>query len=284
MSVSLAFSWNGNLRERCEIGSVQLSRSGTDYDEGAVVPVGDWRPLNAREAQWLQAETGTTRKHPGRTGTPAPAGHPCSTGCPRGHRRPLPVRRPLARRLPGLRHEPCGRTHHHRRPRHRATPRPPCRQLGPAPVRGPSRRPPPALPEPRPRNPLPPPRRPGHRRNLPSRAAGPGTALSAHRRREAVRRPGAAPARPAHPSGTRRRLHRAHRTPAARRLHFGSGAAVHRRFLAGPVASGDPTQPLKTSCLAPCSQPWLADPPHPAGSRPNPVEAPSSGGAAMRRT
>ncbi|MEX2982819.1 hypothetical protein [Streptomyces sp. C36] len=29
-----------------------------DYDEGAVVPVGDWRPLNARETQWLQAKPG----------------------------------------------------------------------------------------------------------------------------------------------------------------------------------------------------------------------------------
>ncbi|MBO0655555.1 hypothetical protein J1792_23075 [Streptomyces triculaminicus] len=58
MAVSLAFSQCGSLRERCEIGSVRLSHGEADYDEGAVVPVCDWRPLNTREAQRLQAEPG----------------------------------------------------------------------------------------------------------------------------------------------------------------------------------------------------------------------------------
>ncbi|MFI9237839.1 hypothetical protein [Streptomyces sp. NPDC053079] len=59
MAVSLLFGQGGSLRERCEIGSVRLSHGETDYDEGAVVPAGDWRPLNPREARWFEAEPGT---------------------------------------------------------------------------------------------------------------------------------------------------------------------------------------------------------------------------------
>ncbi|RLV10417.1 hypothetical protein CTZ27_04235 [Streptomyces griseocarneus] len=58
MAVGLAFGRSGILRERCEIGSVRLGSGETDYDEGAVVPADDWRPLNPREAQWLQAGPG----------------------------------------------------------------------------------------------------------------------------------------------------------------------------------------------------------------------------------
>ncbi|WP_372407153.1 hypothetical protein [Streptomyces luteireticuli] len=55
----MVFDQGGSLRERCEIGSVRLSHGEADYDEGAVVPVDDWRPLTPREAQWLQAKPGT---------------------------------------------------------------------------------------------------------------------------------------------------------------------------------------------------------------------------------
>ncbi|MFI0741460.1 hypothetical protein ACH4PU_25775 [Streptomyces sp. NPDC021100] len=57
--MSLLFGQCGSLRERCEIGSARLSRGETDYEERAVVPAGDWRPLNPREAQWFEAEPGT---------------------------------------------------------------------------------------------------------------------------------------------------------------------------------------------------------------------------------
>lgn len=59
MAVSSVFGQCESLRERCEIGSVQLSHGEADYDEGAILPAGDWRPLNVGEAQQFEAEPGT---------------------------------------------------------------------------------------------------------------------------------------------------------------------------------------------------------------------------------
>ncbi|MEV5505550.1 hypothetical protein [Streptomyces orinoci] len=59
MAGRLAFLPCKTLLQRCEAGSVRRCRSLADYDDGAVVPVGDWQPLTTTEAERLWADADT---------------------------------------------------------------------------------------------------------------------------------------------------------------------------------------------------------------------------------
>jgi hypothetical protein len=56
MGPRLLFRQPDDLRGRCEVGSVRLTKSEPGYDDGAIIPCGDWELLTAADAQRLRPE------------------------------------------------------------------------------------------------------------------------------------------------------------------------------------------------------------------------------------
>ncbi|WP_329423316.1 hypothetical protein [Streptomyces sp. NBC_01268] len=48
------------LRARCEHSTIRNAKGGTRYEDGAVVPVGAWRPITEAQARALAAPPGTS--------------------------------------------------------------------------------------------------------------------------------------------------------------------------------------------------------------------------------
>ncbi len=59
MNLHIAFREYLDLHERCEVGSTRVATRESQYEEGAVVPVGDWRPLDPGLAERLKPTAST---------------------------------------------------------------------------------------------------------------------------------------------------------------------------------------------------------------------------------
>jgi hypothetical protein len=55
----LVFDTSNDLCGRCDIASVRLTRDEPGYDDGAVIPSGDWEPLTAADAARHRADKST---------------------------------------------------------------------------------------------------------------------------------------------------------------------------------------------------------------------------------
>ncbi|MEV0372780.1 hypothetical protein AB0I10_23625 [Streptomyces sp. NPDC050636] len=59
MNLHIAFREYLDLHERCQVGSTRIATRESQYEDGAVVPVGDWRPLTPGLAQRLNPTAST---------------------------------------------------------------------------------------------------------------------------------------------------------------------------------------------------------------------------------
>ncbi|MGD3107751.1 hypothetical protein [Streptomyces sp. YGL11-2] len=59
MNLHIAFWEYLDLHERCEVGSTRIATREAPYENGAVVPAGDWRPLTPGLAQRLKPTAST---------------------------------------------------------------------------------------------------------------------------------------------------------------------------------------------------------------------------------
>ncbi|GGZ92828.1 hypothetical protein [Streptomyces bluensis] len=59
MGPRLLFEAFDDIRGRCDIASVRLTRNESGYDDGALVPGSDWNPITADDAKHLRADGAT---------------------------------------------------------------------------------------------------------------------------------------------------------------------------------------------------------------------------------
>ncbi len=248
MSLHIAFDAYTALRERCEVAALRTTEDEPHYEEGAVVPAGEWQPLDPDLAERLRPTDATTdavlvelvRLPPAEpdelarmsTGTFWPDR---LTGRPSAEYLGFVVSEPQALTTTG--NSATGR------------------RIGLTSTTGTACRQPPPLPAPpvlqlRPRRPLSAAGRPGRASDRPHASPAAWDPVSPHRRRAPVRCPAENAAMPPHSPGPGRWLRSAHRTPAPRWFYGRPARAVHGGVLAGAMAArGHRFGEVEAACL-----------------------------------